>query len=324
MDFLPADCFTFDDIQLNTGDGFLIQTVTALPYTAMIKGKGGAGVTAISVNGQILTNTTDALNWYPIGIPTPYKQVNFSAGTTVNDPYFSATARLVAVGYKLTYTGITVECSGIVSVSPNTVSFAPNGSTTSQLLTLTPGTSTLILRDPSGAGVAAAPLGTTMLNADYQAGPNVYIKDTVQLRPEVGLYILPKHRSNNFKVYPTLDTPMGVTSNQNSAPAAAGIVLNSLVSSLAIGGTPYTPGVIWYDPDWSGYLIEITGVQSGTSFRLETAWCMEYVPQSGSITAAFTMKSSPSNPRAIQRAQTIINALPTAVPHSQIAQIARM
>jgi len=320
--YLPIDNLMFDDISCVTNSGFLIQTIPTLPVSAMIKGLGAPGINDININGVPYSNSGmsssgNSAGFYPISILNNFKNQTIQPGLAFLDPYNSTTARLVSCGYRLVYTGQSQSCSGTVTVSHNSVAFKESGEISSPGPLITANNITGVNLDPSISVISQAVVGSTILNADFNLIGNVYTKDSVIFRPEQGLMILPRHRSKDFKIIPTTDVPYFATGNMSLTPSV-GTSLPSLYTSPNLGitaGTSSMVAPIWYDNDWSGMQVTVTGMQVGATFRWEAVWCMEWVPSASSAYSAFTRKESPLDLKQIDVAQKMVNSAPAGEPH---------
>jgi len=341
--FIVTDLYAYDTIALTApASSFIIQTFTALPTTAALSAPPGATIlvngntfvaNSQSTNSGTFAGTTVAVppatsnGAYPLGRSQIYSGrspigniPSYLPGTTVIDPFSALSMRVVAIAYRLIYTGIAFECSGSITVTPNTTSFTEVGPTGSGG-TGTTAPSVATVQTPDGTTSSFRMLSGTPL-VSWNAGPvpTFFNKDSVTFRPEQGVLFLPKHRTNDFKIKPVADTPMGIlwnTAPLQSAVAISANYLNSLtydINTASPGPSVYGGGIVWYDNDWSGVTISATGINSGATFRWETVYCMEVVPQANSTVASMTRKAEAERLSAIKQAQTIVNDMPTAVP----------
>jgi len=338
--FIVTDLYAYDTIALTApASSFLIQTFTSLPTTAALSAPPGA---TVLVNGNTFVANTQSSNSgtfagttvaagsngaYPLGRCQIYAgrssvalTPSYLPGSAVVDPFSALSMRVVAIAYRLIYTGIAFECSGSITVTPNTTSFADVGPAGSGG-TGTTAPSVATVQSPDGTTFTQRVMSGTPL-VSWNAGPlpTFFNKDSVTFRPEQGVLFLPKHRTNDFKIKPVFDTPVGIlwnTAPTQAATATSANYLNSLtmdINSATPGTAAYGGGIVWYDNDWSGITISATGINSGATFRWETVYCMEVVPQANSTVASMTRKAETERLSAIKQAQTIVNDMPTAVP----------
>jgi len=317
QDYVVVDNLIYDDITCVTNNGFVIQTLPTLPAVASIIGGGAAGLNDINVqfNGGPSTVYKNPTSIYqgllPLSVPLAYRNSNFLQGTALDDPYASVSARLVAVGYKLTYTGQSATCSGTVTVTPNNVAFTPAGISTSNLFPSGANGVSISKFDFNQGLASTSNPNTVLLSLDTTGTLTAYNKDSIVLRPEQGVFLLPRHRTRDFKINPTSDNVYGLTANTATAASGAG---TTLVSYFCQPKNNNNTDVIWFDNDWTAYQITVSGIQAGSTFRWETAYCVEYVLPGASVFAPLTIKESPKDEAAISRVTAMLAKKPAASP----------
>jgi hypothetical protein len=319
--FITSDTRMYDNISLGTGIvattySFTIQTLPTLPSSAVIVGASSPlnvnGTTIIdptltsSLNGPSSTTYQAPLSVLPPYLGAPGPTGNYLPGTVTNDPYNSNTARLVAAGYRLIYTGPALTCQGIITVSPSDVGIADGPDTE------TPG-NPLGIRDTAGVIV---PLfnNTPQLALDAGLISKAMTRDTVTLRPEQGLTFIPRHKGANYKVQPTTDMARAILANASSIGTVG--ANNMFGRNNVAAASTYNGGVIWFDNDWTGCKICVQDVNSDASFRWETIWCMEYNPAPGGVLSTLTKEATKSAPSEIIQAEKILAQMPIAQPLS--------
>jgi len=314
--YIVVDHLMFDDILCVTSAGFVIQTLPALPFMATICGQGGTSANDVTVNGILYKNSGSYYTGqYPLSIPPVYGAniARFDSTNVYDDPFVSSSARLVSLAYRLIYTGAVQTCAGVITVSPNNIGASYGGSSDSNLAGPAADTTTVAYVDPL-QGPAYYNQGVNTINLDYVTNVKAYTKDTISMRPEESPYMLAKHRTNDFKLLPTLDVTQVPISNASMVGAlATGTVVKQLNSS--VNPSAQAPGMIWIDPDWSAMQIVVSGVNIGATFRLETAACFEYALSSTSPFATLAIKSSETNLAQVAMGKTMSSAMPTAVPN---------
>lgn len=289
--FVVTDTFSVNNFTPSAaGQTIIIQTLNALPALAMIGSTqnftiDGTLVTALS---SLQPSSASNTSYYPCCIPPPLVgQALLGAG--FNDPYNSTTARMISCGYRLIYTGPATTCAGSITVTPNPIGWG-------QLATQASGGFTISI--PTIAGVAGANLaaGAQLIDCDITINTTSITRASKTFRPEQGVYVVPTHRSSDFKMNPTLVCSVAPVANLTTATGAA------TVSSMFRPAGGVNPGIVWFDNDWTTYSIVIQGMNSDASFRLESVVCMEYNP---AITSAFyplSIKASPTSQKQIEDA----------------------
>jgi hypothetical protein len=323
--FIVSDVTMYDTFTVPAGITTTIQTLPTMPCSAMITPSSGT----INVNGTVFTPyaagaaTGQANNWAPLSIMPVWQAPNavttgvtqLTPSQTPVDPYSATTSRLVAQGFRLVYTGEAQLCSGFITVTPNDIAIQ-EFQTTSGANPPPYGTCNLVVVDPNQATYYVAPQGTTVLNMDFSVNPTAMTRDSVSFRPEEGVLFIPKHKAKDFKNKPVVDCAYGIAMNADYATIGT---MNVISNALMANGTTTTPssfggGIVWYDNDWSGAQITISGCQTNTPFRWETVWCFESNPSNGSVMSNLTRKTEPDQPKQIERAANIQTAQPVAIP----------
>lgn len=290
--FVVTDTFTVNTFTPTTaGQTIVIQTLNCLPSLAMIASTAGLVVdsTAVAASSALQpTASTASTTWYPIGIPGPYVGTG-AAGALFADPYNSTTARVISVGYRLLYIGPATTCAGSITITPNPVAWGTTSTSADGGFGLVP---------PTIAGAAGTQLhtGAVALDVDMTINPVVMTRASLTVRPEQGLYVVPKHKSTEFKLQPTYNMPYAPIANANTSLLGN---LNTLFRPS--GGV--NPGVVFFDNDWMTYQIVITGLNSDASFRLETVLCMEYNPAVSSPFYPLSIKQSPDSAAQLHEGQ---------------------
>lgn len=313
--FIVVDSLTFDTITCVSGAGFTMLTMPTLPSMGLITGAGSVGANDININGvayRNLANTGAA-----ISVPPQYKTSgpsDYAPGSNTSDPYQSANARLVSVAYRIMYTGQANTCSGTITVTPAPVGFPNGGLITSS--TTPPSTSTISCSvvDYTGAIIYQCPYNTPVLVMDgggsllSPAGNQTYTKDSVCFRPEHGAFITPRHRTNDFKCYPTSPDPAVLIYNQNVN------VPGTNYTAVSRNTSPIDTGILWADGDWGAVQISVSGVVAGHTYRIECASCFEYSVGLTSAFAPLAQKTSVSKPNEVKMANAMQASQPIALP----------
>lgn len=301
--FVVTDTFCINNISPSAaGQTIVIQTLNCLPALAMI-----GSTSNFTVDGQLVTalssltpTSTASTTWYPACIPPPYSGLGAPASAFA-DPYNATAARLVSLGFRLIYTGPATTCAGVITVTPNPVAWSDAGVTVSALLGAAP---------VSAAGVlgTAWATGSSILTGDFVINPNTMTRETQTFRPEQGVRVLASHTSDVFKRNPTVINPYVALGPYNDATSTG------TFPNLFRQNPTTAPGIIWYDNDWMGYQIVISGVNSDATFRLESVCCMEYNPAISSPFYPLSVKQSPSAPpgQLNQAEKSVTNTSPAA------------
>jgi hypothetical protein len=321
--FITSDTRMFDNISLTQPStvstySFTIQTLPTLPSSAIIVGASaplsinGINITdatfSSSLNGPSSTTYQAPLSVLPPFVGAPSATGNYLPGTISNDPYNSNTARLVAAGYRLIYTGPALTCQGVITVTPSDVGIA-EGPDTSVVLATNP----LGIRDTAGT-IVPITANTPQLALDAGLLSKAMTRDTVTLRPEQGLTFIPRHKGANYKVQPTTDMAKAIVANASNIGTIG--ANNMFGRNNVAASSTYNGGVIWFDNDWTGCKICVQDVNYDATFRWETIWCMEYNPAPGGVLSTLTKEATKSAPSEIIQAEKILAQMPIAQPLS--------
>lgn len=316
-----VDHLVANNITCVTAAGFAIQTTPGmLPVSALITGNGGTGALDINVDGVALVNYNAAAgrSFAPIGIPTEWASSVFGqpqwtpSGVSKNDPYTSAKARVTAVQRKLFYTGTLVGNAGYVAVTPSAYSLSGvNALVSNSTGVPAPNTINISLLNNAAVTVAQANLNSQFraMDVEFTNSP-LFTKDTVTGRVERGIDIVSKQCGSIHELVDLPDSGFWVIANQSVNPPTGGAVYVHYLQDLTGAGTPI--GCWMYDPTWEGELIQVTGIQAGATFRLETTICVEYEVQSASPFAVVAQKAPPANMPLVKAAQDAVNMMPVA------------
>jgi len=311
--FIVTDLYAYDTINVATGNpSFSIQTMPAMPCSAFLAASGamlvnglpyGAGDIA-SPDAVSLTAAGQYKAFVPLGVPTQWPYKNIGTGSTtvgggVSDPFNSSKARIVALAYRLIYTGPAYDCAGSITITPNSVSFQPVGAVTTGSAPTT--TTTGIFTENQVGTKTQLANGTNVLSLDYTFAPNTFTRESVTIRPEQGLLLVPKHSTTDFKILPIYDVPYALV--QNDGIQSTGAVNSNTVLNILKSVPGYSGAVVFYDNDWSGYTINFSGLNPDASFRWETVYCVEYSPNGNSAFKSLTKTREQSLPNVIKDAE---------------------
>jgi hypothetical protein len=301
-----------------------IQTTNTWPVGALVRSNAPAGTAALTINGGAWTdNLNGAPNtyrcWAPCGVTALAQSVNATPGVPYNDPTSSTGFRFVAKAYRLTYIGTAQNCSGIITVTPNSMALSRIGDTTN-VSTVAPALGQCGLFTSDGISAGGGVYGVTNeplfdCDCDLTNGITAFTKDTTSNRVELGAFIVQKHKTVDYKIVPTFDIPGGWIQPQPAPDALTSIApCNITTRNNWSSNRDHGVGIVAYDNDWATDMIRVAGFQAGASFRLETAYCVEVNPRSSSAFYALSVKQSPNDPRVVAQADNIVNAMPSSRP----------
>lgn len=308
--------YTIDTITNTTK--FRLQMNTWLPYPVLMTEFDNNA----TVNGNAYA-AGSATNTYPqLGRPATLgfgwggtSQLRFS-GNMLDDPWASTTARVVSQTHRLTYTGPTSTCAGLIQCYENQMSLNQVGVVTSAVSTSIPAGH--ISAITYGANGVAG--GSGLTNPGFsQINTPIYVVDgnpyptpppnTLLVRPEQGVLVRLKHKGSDYEPRSMLKT-LGVATTDRptvSGVALAGTSVNSIVRSELPGNATMSQangdGLLFYDNDWISGHIFANGLNPDASYALETCICMEFVPQAGSTFAPLASDKPVNKPGVIKHVE---------------------
>lgn len=324
--FFVNDARMSDTISLSGANReFMIQTLPMLPSLAMIGSTGGtAGQTSLIVSGgaavkmnsyqptSLLVAPATAPSYTQISTVQAFVNAMPNPGIGYVDPFASTSARMVSVGYRLTYTGPVTSCAGSIQVTPTSIGLALGPQSTDNLAGAQSGGDTFSFTqlNPPGLSAVAYNVGSQALSCDLTINSSATTRETQVFRPEQTIVILPRHKTKDYKICPTLRRAV--------VPVVAdgGTYASTQVQNImtAKSGGVTLDGVVWYDEDWESVSIYASGLNADATFRWDTIACFEYNPATTSVFAALTQKASPSAPLDIIKVQQALNNAPVAGP----------
>jgi hypothetical protein len=315
--FLSLDMMSVDNFSVSSSGTVVLQTLPVLPFAGMISCSG----TNVTINGATLTapasmspnNANTNSFWYPTSVFNNYTSA-VTCGTNYIDSAGSVSGRIAALAYRIYYTGPVNTCAGTISVTSNDVSFEYCGATTSStagapaagLVSVTLGALT------QTAIAATVPSGTPIVQISSYNSPTALNRTTYTIRPEEGLLIVPKHKTNDFKIRDMYDTPAVMV---GIGPLTPGSAHYSVFTAGAYNtGGSNTIGILLHDSDWSSYQVCFNNINADASYRIETIACVELNPNQGTFVASLTKDQSPSEPAVMHQTSQLMNAISPVTP----------
>jgi len=303
--YIVIDSCVVNHIVDADNSGFIIQTLGLVPVGACLVPLGNSGtMSGITVDGVgVRVPANNGRDLHPLGIPAQYTSSQSYPGNFHEDPYESTGVRIVAVQYKLTYTGTPLSASGTYVVTPNTFTFSKAGICGPAGSTECPQAHWY---DASGTAYPVRK-NTAVWYCDGSIEPTAYIKDSKLSRIDRTLVLTPRHKSTNFAICPTSgQLPLLTTMDSNLAS----------IENLFVAKNQAYPsiGIYAYDNDWQHFQVVVSGYAPGSSFTLETAYCYEYNIANASPFTPLTKKASPLNESAVKSAQAAVNSMATGGP----------
>lgn len=224
------------------------------------------------------------LGWAVLCAPPAWTSYN-SANNTANpppeitNPYNATQFRIVAIALRIFYTGVASNCSGAVTVQSNSFSYLYGGQTAQSAVTYyayNPATGAI------ASGSAAAGTVYTCRFDTYSTGQEL-APNTQTYRAEQPIFVRLKQNTFDHQWHPI---------HSGRASPVDTTTYNCPIMAYPEGVNTTIPGFAGVANDWQLTDIEINGALSGSTFRVELATCIEYVPALGSAFQPFAKPSS--------------------------------
>lgn len=257
-----------------------------------------------------------AQTFYPAGYAPEFapSMLLTEPGALSVDPYNGVSARITAVTVSIMYTGPVTTAAGLIRATPNTINVNGEVETTNTTSTATPPTSGYAVAElQDGAIVAWVPIHTPTLQYEGNMGGTVATTmpdprpSTVSMRPEQGMVVRLKHRTNDFKLQPLSDLNKAVTLRGGTTTSTGSASLNN---GYFYKFGSYGGGIRYYDNDWEGYTVAFDGINGDASYVVDTCVCVEIIPANSSPYYQIAKESTKPNVQVIQQAQDVINNAP--------------
>jgi hypothetical protein len=311
--FVVTDILSVDTVTLSAAGTWQYQTCPALPYLGLAAGSGSCNIIVNGVNlnsptSNPVPNGTLGSTWYPMGVNSPVAN-----GVRVDGPYSAVAGRAVQFGYRIYYVGPVNTCSGSITVTNNDVSFEFIGLTTAGTLNAAAPALTVATANTSQAQVGMISSGNPVYSMQFRATPSSFTRTSRTFRPEEGLLIVPKHKSNDFKIRDIMETPPVVCGNSKMTPGTSSY---AMFPDNIYAVNNQTIGLQFFDNDWTAALITFAGCNADAAYRIETIACMEFNPNAASVFQPLTQTASPNNQAVMNLASQVTENIPMAQPLS--------
>jgi len=240
--------------------------------------KPSAGWAGYAVNGASLAaitapTTVAASNtgWYPLINITEWvpwlAAASLAPISEVPGPYFEVKARIVALATKVYYTGQASTASGTITFTADRSVCSAFGGTQK---------SVTIFNQGGGTGAVTA----YPVTLDFGSVVPTLDASSITERPEAPMRVVPRRADDLMPWIDRTQLPI--------MPVDAGT--GDAVFTANVAG--YYPLIGLYDEGWEIACITFAGVTPGSTFRLETAVCVEYQPMATSTVAKLGKKPS--------------------------------
>lgn len=261
---------------------------------------------SLIVNGQ----TYVAQSTVPMGINATFQGLGSVATTRpgsnalANDPYTATSMRIISQTHRIAYTGPVSSCSGMLRGFGNNLMLQDYGQTNATASGTTPPSTGISFSNTLGYSIGGvnAPVNTLVLGFDGTLVPAAP-SGTNSVRPEHGMLLRLKHKSDRFQNVPIMTNFMGVTQTVASNEGS-GSVLNYYNIVAETGN--FGAGLSAYDNDWEGMHVIFDNVNPDASFSIETCMCVELTLNTTSPFVPLSKESSRPQPAEIARVERIL------------------
>jgi len=213
--------------------------------------------------------------------------------------YGSTKSRIVTVGWSLLYTGTSLNNSGIVRV--NRAQLSTN--------TLQPNSTDFHVVNSQGS-VDKVWNNDQLLIRKLEVKPGFYQSNTYDTKTfplKAGCHGVLKHTADEYE-WATITNDLAFIAAPHQERVSF-LIHNDISSELTM---VHWPHVASYDNGWSSTLLTISGATPGSSFVLDTLYCVEYAPSISADVYALAKSGPPRNENIINTVSNIASKQPIA------------
>jgi len=320
--FIVLDSYQYDNIDFSsfTADQFpstfILQTTNSLPNLmwANCPNNKFMKINGVTFKGTgVYNGTAEGISaWYPMATLPAMTNTYGNFSSSQDDPWGATGLRIISQGFRIIYTGPVTECSGSITVTPNNWTYSP-GPTITGITAVATTVNLRAVNVDQTASTNFAPVGLGTYQIDGTNSTTLLSKDSVTVRPEQGITIIPRHVGTSRDMIPIMKGSRPVTFG-NTAQGAGAILYNACANSgTAISSV--NGGICFFDNDWDNYQIVFQNVNNTASFRIESVICFEACVGATSAFAPLTHKVSENKPAVMKEAAKQENMVPPVKPN---------
>jgi hypothetical protein len=263
------------------------------------------GDNTYSVNGGTPTVHNGAVDGFHHVTCAQYQGITFTRndfyGKINSIPvYLGATrARIVTIGYRIIYTGSTMNNSGSITINRMGMSL------------ITPQANLEVFKIQSDHGTSDEDISAGQVIV-YRSNlsTNTFesmTQETVRFPLRQGATGLLKHASGDYRW-------LDVTDNETYIAKASDDSQSLLYQAADLGLDTLArwPIVTFADDQWSPAAIAVRGATAGQSFDIETVYCVEYIPNVDSSSSSLAKQPPRESMKSIDSANKASRNLPLA------------
>jgi len=278
-----------------------IRVMPMLQTMAAITSANWAG-SVIVIQGETMSTTLQG-SGYSDWVPCCFQSPAPNAFTAYN-PYNSARARIVTVGWKLHYVGKVLEAQGVWTVRPIPIA----------LDSVQQASTDAVFIHDAGAGSATTLGANNYMTARLDFGPGDSINltpESLMVRPETNPHGVLRHAgTHSYKPY--FERPVVAVQSGGGTP------LNATQRSIFTVPRGYSNrdglGIGFNFVDTEFNCTELYSSSAFGSYRLEVTTCVEYDIQPQSNVYPLTVAPPKQDDHAIATADTSVKSAPIALP----------
>lgn len=313
---IVVDHRNFYDIVISNSGGLNMMLIASPSSPLLVKDINDSSTGGSVISGgatATLTNTRATINGNYIGLPNldwkPY--VTHSPISQASNPYGAQKFRVVTCACRVVYTGTVLNGAGMVSVFPNTIDTEE-----------TPIPNQYAVQAYAASGIASTlhPVGELLVNVIDTSTPSVPIPGTVSQRAINPIQVTCSRITPNSRFQSIPNQPVAYTTPISNDPAGTN-TNNPLLAVVAAGNTAQI-GIVPIDTQFTAPYINVRGMVAGTSLRIETVVCVEYMLESKSPFAPLAHDIPSTNDNLLSFIDKKIADVPVAAPPGRYKAIA--
>lgn len=313
---LLIDHSSYTDFTINTGGTITIRVLPTLPFNALYK--PGTGTTFSITDPVLGTNTgTWGSNkpnaWIPACSINQYYST-ISANnilTTTSPPYSQTKCRLIALSWRIIYTGTVSDGSGVLTCRDIPINL--DGQTSIPANGLFG-----ITNDNNSGGVINGIVLAAKVDFPSGAGA-IDVGKTVFTRLDENPWGIVKRNSRIYTWYPYLEQPIQLISSATTAGAIAAAATTPIPGIIGNPTTTLTNvGLNFFTNDFNSTELYLSTLSSNVSFRLEIKACFEYMVLPTSAVYSLSKTPAKVNLESITAVQEKQSTLPAAMANGTV------
>jgi hypothetical protein len=285
----------FADIALTAGASYHLRIIPCAPYGAIMHLESTTASAIVTNNKGSTTYGPDVafgadtnLGWAPVATMVEWNTGSYP-GVATTSLYDATQARVTAGGFRLTYTGTTNNCRGLISMTNGSLNV-----TTRETVPINVG----VINEIGGTAYTVAANAAESLQVDGEVIANPCAPTTRVVRMDRGASGRLTQVSETLPFRPI-------------AQSGAVMVTDRYTTGFLRSGTGQRTSVAFYDESWAPLDIFLSGIDSNITMRLDVALCVEYLIGPSSAVSRFARPPPPVNLPLINKLTTVAREIPS-------------